>query len=70
MKNAKIQPRINVDTTNKRKVSLWDHSSEETERLNKKLRNSKDSNNNSRAITKDFIKIDGELTILGYDDIE
>lgn len=70
VKNAKIQPRINVDTTNKRKVSLWDRSSEETERLNKKLRNSKDSNNNSRGITNDFIKIDGELTILGYDDIE
>lgn len=65
VKNAKIQPRTNVDTTNKRKVSLWDYSSEETERLNKKLENRKES-----KVMNNFIKIDGELTILGYDDIE
>lgn len=70
VKNAKIQPRINVDTTNKRKVSLWDNSSEETERLHKKLKNMKEPNNNSREIMNNVIKIDGELTILGYDDIE
>ena len=65
VKNAKIQPRTNVDTTNKRKVSLWDYSSEETETLNKKLGNRKES-----KVMNNFIKIDGELTILGYDDIE
>lgn len=70
VKNVKIQPRINVDTTNKRKVSLWDYSSEETERINKKLGNRKEPNNNSREIMNNVIKIDGELTILGYDDIE